>query len=152
MQKEIYLKNSEELPVPDVTSSCEVDSDSANVTHAGLIHIFKLPKIGEYNWNFRLWSNAVILNGFITNNPIQIASGMSVDGRNGFSYNSMGIIPPYLSQDIFEVDCILNYIESVSLCVDSPEEILSKITNIPRIHQLQGDIQSILGVDLEFLN
>ena len=51
----------------------------------------------------------------------------------------------------FEVDCILNYLESASLCIDSPEDVLSQINSIPTVNHMHTDLSHVLGMDLNFL-
>lgn len=44
------------MPSPDFSRHLTLDDESASKSNHGLIHLFKLPKIGDYLWNFRIGS------------------------------------------------------------------------------------------------
>lgn len=127
---QINLRSSNELPAPNWNRTCTIDSQSAQVYGSGLVHLFKLPQIGEYAYNFKLYSNTVLL-----------------DSNYNLTYS-------FIAVPEVQVDSIINYIESVSLCVDSPEKPISYITNIPKNLKMSSSISElncISGMDLNFL-
>lgn len=190
MGQEVYINSIMDLPKPDIQSTCTIDSDTAIISHAGLIHIIKLPKIGDYAYEFKLWSNCII--NAIHNSTINVNSIMTPmlldnnynynynyehgygygydiyengcihNGERGFShkcvYDGCRLVYEHNKCHnpdirIYDVDSILNYIDTISLCIGGPDSILSYIDHIqlPKT-RLTHDIQnSKSGIIIDFL-
>lgn len=56
---EIHINNHTELPRPTLIRNLKMDDESASKSHHDLVHMFKLPKIGEYAWGFKLCSQSL---------------------------------------------------------------------------------------------
>lgn len=54
--QEIYINNHTELPNPILIRNLILDDEIASKSHHNMIHLFKLPKIGDYIWDFKLCS------------------------------------------------------------------------------------------------
>lgn len=108
------LRNWMDLPRPDVQSTCTLDSESVVQGQNGLVHSIKLPKVGEYIYEFKLWSNYAV------------------------------------KPNMQSTDSIISYIDSVHLCLDSPNNPISQI-NLTSGYG-HGPIPHLaLGVNLSFL-
>jgi len=57
--QEIQITNHTELPRPSLIREIKLDDESASKSYHNLLHMFKLPKIGEYAWNFKLCSQSL---------------------------------------------------------------------------------------------
>jgi hypothetical protein len=56
---EIHVSNHTELPRPTLIRTLKLDDESASKSHHNLVHMFKLPKIGDYAWDFKVSSQAL---------------------------------------------------------------------------------------------
>lgn len=54
--QEINIQNHTELPRPILIRTLKIDNESASKSHHDMIHLFKLPEIGDYAWNFKFCS------------------------------------------------------------------------------------------------
>lgn len=134
----IVLKDLSDFPEPDVVRFCQIDSDGAIVTDTGLVHILQLNSVGEYFYNFRIASNVLLQNHYRT--------------RPYFGQNDTSPMEVVTESSLYEIDSVLNYIDYISLCIDSPENILSQISDHPTPpHTFHQDVTALLGTHLDFL-
>src|SRR5579871_2577723 len=57
--QEFHINNHTELPRPILIRTLKLDDESASKSHHGMIHLFKLPKIGDYAWEFKISSQSL---------------------------------------------------------------------------------------------
>lgn len=57
--QEINITNHTELPRPMLIRTLKLDDEMASKSHHDMIHLFKLPKIGEYAWGFKFCSQSL---------------------------------------------------------------------------------------------
>ncbi len=102
--EEHYIRNSSDLPGPEVTRRITLDDESASKSGHGTLHLFKLPKIGDYLWDFRLCSHALVRS--------------SGDPAARWSHNP-----------IHHVESIMDYVESAHFCTGNPENSIAWVQN-----------------------